>query len=246
MIPRALYRQAKRHERPAVERDTGLATYLPPNSRPTDGPQLAWSSRTWCYQNAGDTRGRHRASPRLGRLAIGGGGLGTKSAATEVIMTQGSFEPDLKPLDVAIEGHWFLPGASGPMEPSPIPAARPVSTEQPGNRRNLGRRSSDSHHHPSANATAVYHHPVRGGERDSSGATEPPPAAGPIAGWPPPQSGGLESMVRICCRPRSAPATRSWASRRTEGLGTCSKGTWKTQCGRGDHVRTDGAGSAGL
>jgi flagellar basal-body rod protein FlgG len=48
-------------------------------------------------------------------------GLGTRSAASEVIMTQGDFNQTSNPLDMAIQGTGFFQ-VSRPTEPSPIPA----------------------------------------------------------------------------------------------------------------------------
>jgi len=65
------------------------------------------------------TPGRRSRSPTVSAgLQIG---LGTKSAATEVIMTQGELNQTSNPLDVAIEGSGFFQ-VQRPDGPLNIPA----------------------------------------------------------------------------------------------------------------------------
>ena len=216
---RALYTAASGMSAQQMNLDT-IANNLA-NSSTTGFRQLRLQFQDMVYQNLVTPGAAQSQSTVSAGLQIG---LGTKSAATEVIMTQGSLNQTSNPLDVAIEGRGILSGAAAGRDHR-LHARRAVSPEQPGNHRDHRRRSADSDHHHSAQCDGGDDYPVRRGERDPARAAESV-AAGAACNWPHfPIPAAWKAWARICCRPRSAPATRCWAiPGGTEGLGTLQQG----------------------
>jgi flagellar basal-body rod protein FlgG len=100
---RALYTAASGMSAQQMNLDT-IANNLA-NSSTTGFRQLRLQFQDMVYQNL-VTPGAAQSQSTVGAgLQIG---LGTKSAATEVIMTQGSLNQTSNPLDVAIEGSGFF------------------------------------------------------------------------------------------------------------------------------------------
>jgi flagellar basal-body rod protein FlgG len=100
---RALYTAASGMSAQQMNLDT-IANNLA-NSSTTEFRQLRLQFQDMVYQNL-VTPGAAQSQSTVGAgLQIG---LGTKSAATEVIMTQGSLNQTSNPLDVAIEGSGFF------------------------------------------------------------------------------------------------------------------------------------------
>ncbi len=141
----------------------------------------------------------------------------------------GLAEPDLESAGCGHRGHRLLSGAAARRHHRLHPR-RAVSAEQPGNHRDHRRRSGDSHHHHSVQCHGGHHHPVRGGERDPAGPAESL-ATGAVATGHLSQPRGLgEHGIEPACRPRSAPATRCWATpAEPRGWARCSRGTWRTR-----------------
>ncbi len=100
---RALYTAASGYERAAVEPDT-IANNLA-NSGTTGFRQFRLQFQDMVYQNLVTPGAAESQSTVSAGLQIG---LGTKSAATEVINTQGPLNETDNPLDVAIEGQGFF------------------------------------------------------------------------------------------------------------------------------------------
>ena len=135
---RALYTAASGMSAQQMNLDT-IANNLA-NSSTTGFRQLRLQFQDMVYQNL-VTPGAAQSQSTVGAgLQIG---LGTKSAATEVIMTQGSLNQTSNPLDVAIEGSGFLSGAAARRNHRLHPR-RAVSPQQPGNHCHHRRRSADS------------------------------------------------------------------------------------------------------
>ena len=88
------------------------------NSSTTGFRQLRLQFQDMIYQNLVTPGAAQSQSTVRAGLQIG---LGTKSAATEVIMTQGALNQTSNPLDVAIEGPGFF-RCSGRTAPSPTRA----------------------------------------------------------------------------------------------------------------------------
>ena len=139
---RALYTAASGMSAQQMNLDT-IANNLA-NSSTTGFRQLRLQFQDMVYQNL-VTPGAAQSQSTVGAgLQIG---LGTKSAATEVIMTQGSLNQTSNPLDVAIEGSRVLPGAAAGWDHR-VHARRAVPPEQPGNDCDHRRRSRSSRPSP--------------------------------------------------------------------------------------------------
>jgi flagellar basal body rod protein FlgC len=123
---RALYTAASGMSAQQLNLDT-IANNLA-NSSTTGFRQLRLEFQDMVYQNLVTPGAAQSQNTVSAGLQIG---LGTKSAATEVIMTQGSLNQTSNPLDVAIEGSGFFQ-VQRPMEHRLHPR-RAVSAEQPGN-----------------------------------------------------------------------------------------------------------------
>src|ERR1700752_1933043 len=102
MIP-ALYTAASGMRAQQMNLDT-IANNLS-NSSPTAFRQLRLQFQDMVSQNLITPGAAQSQSTVSAGLQIG---LGTKSAATEVIMTQGALNQTSNPLDVAIEGPGFF------------------------------------------------------------------------------------------------------------------------------------------
>jgi len=100
---RALYTAASGMSAQQLNLDT-IANNLA-NSSTTGFRQLRLEFQDMVYQNLVTPGAAESQSTVSAGLQIG---LGTKSAATEVIMTQGSLNQTSNPLDVAIEGSGFF------------------------------------------------------------------------------------------------------------------------------------------
>jgi flagellar basal-body rod protein FlgG len=100
---RALYTAASGMSAQQMNLDT-IANNLA-NSSTTGFRQLRLEFQDMVYQNLVTPGAAQSQSTVSAGLQIG---LGTKSAATEVIMTQGSLNQTSNPLDVAIEGTGFF------------------------------------------------------------------------------------------------------------------------------------------
>src|ERR1035438_2615455 len=100
---RALYTAASGMSAQQMNLDT-IANNLA-NSSTTGFRQLRLQFQDMVYQNLVTPGAAQSQSTVSAGLQIG---LGTKSAATEVIMTQGSLNQTSNPLDVAIEGTGFF------------------------------------------------------------------------------------------------------------------------------------------
>ena len=114
---RALYTAASGMSAQQLNLDT-IANNLA-NSSTTGFRQLRLQFQDMIYQNLVTPGAAQSQNTVSAGLQIG---LGTKSAATEVINTQGELNETDNPLDVAIQGTGILSRCSGPTEPSPTPA----------------------------------------------------------------------------------------------------------------------------
>ena len=164
---RALYTAASGMSAQQLNLDT-IANNLA-NSSTTGFRQLRLEFQDMVYQNLVTPGAAQSQSTVSAGLQIG---LGTKSAATEVIMTQGSLNQTSNPLDVAIEGTGFFQ-VQRPDGTIAYTRAGQFHLEQPGNDCDHRRRPDHSHHHHSGQCDGGDDHPVRGGERDPAGAAEP-------------------------------------------------------------------------
>ena len=104
---RALYTAASGMSAQQLNLDT-IANNLA-NSSTTGFRQLRLQFQDMVYQNMVTPGAAQSQSTVSAGLQIG---LGTRSAATEVINTQGELNETDNPLDVAIQGSGLLPGAA--------------------------------------------------------------------------------------------------------------------------------------
>ena len=163
---RALYTAASGMSAQQMNLDT-IANNLA-NSSTTGFRQLRLQFQDMVYQNMVTPGAAQSQNTVSAGLQIG---LGTKSAATEVINTQGELNETDNPLDVGDSGRRVFSGAAAGRHDR-VHARRPVPPEQSGNHRDHGRRSADSDHHHSVECDGRDHHPIRRGERDPGRAAE--------------------------------------------------------------------------
>ena len=221
---RALYTAASGMSAQQLNLDT-IANNLA-NSSTTGFRQLRLEFQDMVYQNLVTPGAAQSQTTVSAGLQIG---LGTKSAATEVIMTQGALNQTSNPLDVAIEGAGFFQ-VQRPDGTIAYTRAGQFQLNNQGTHCDHRRRSDHSHHHHSAQRDGGHHHPVRRGERDPARPAEPlaarPDSAGHLSQPRRPGKHGLEPAAR----PRSAPATRCSAiPAAPRAWARCSRGTWKTR-----------------
>jgi flagellar basal-body rod protein FlgG len=214
---RALYTAASGMSAQQMNLDT-IANNLA-NSSTTGFRQLRLQFQDMVYQNLVTPGAAQSQNTVSAGLQIG---LGTKSAATEVIMTQGA-EPDRQSARCGHRGQRVLPGAAARRHHRLHPR-RAVSAEQPGNDCDHGRRPDDSHHHHSANATAVTITQY-GVVNATLAGQQNPSQLGQIQLATFPNPGGLESMGSNLLTGH-AQLRRSGAgqSRRDRGMGTLQQG----------------------
>ena len=226
---RALYTAASGMSAQQLNLDT-IANNLA-NSSTTGFRQLRLEFQDMVYQNLVTPGAAQSQSTVSAGLQIG---LGTKSAATEVIMTQGSLNQTSNPLDVAIEGTGFFQ-VQRPDGTIAYTRAGQFHLNNQGTHRDHRRRSGDSHHHHSRQRHGGHHHPVRGGERDPAGAAEPL-AAGPASVGHLSQSRGAgEHGLEPVAGHAQLRRPGAGQPRRNRGAGHAATGlSGKLECGRGD------------
>ena len=225
---RALYTAASGMSAQQLNLDT-IANNLA-NSSTTGFRQLRLEFQDMVYQNLVTPGAAQSQTTVSAGLQIG---LGTKSAATEVIITQGVLNQTTT--------RWMWPSRAAGF----FQVQRPDGTIEYtragqfhlNNQGTIVTTDGDpdhSHHHHSPQCHGGDHHPVRGGERHPAGAAEPL-AAGPDSAGHLSQPGRPgEHGLQPACRPRSAPATRSRQSRRDRGPGHAAAGvSGELECGRG-------------
>ena len=221
---RALYTAASGMSAQQLNLDT-IANNLA-NSSTTGFRQLRLEFQDMVYQNLVTPGAAQSQSTVSAGLQIG---LGTKSAATEVIMTQGALNQTSNPLDVAIEGTGFFQV----QRPDGTIAYTRAGQFQLNNQGTIVTTDGD----PiiptitiPANATAVTITQY-GVVNATLPGQQNPSQLGQIQLATFPNPGGLESMgIEPACRPRSAPATRCWATPEgPRGWERCSRATWRTR-----------------
>ena len=139
---RALYTAASGMSAQQMNLDT-IANNLA-NSSTTGFRQLRLQFQDMVYQNLVTPGAAQSQSTVSAGLQIG---LGTKSAATEVINDPGFAEPDRQSARCGHRGNRVLPGAAAGRNHR-LHARGAVSPEQPGNHRDHGRRSGASRPSP--------------------------------------------------------------------------------------------------
>jgi len=220
---RALYTAASGMSAQQMNLDT-IANNLA-NSSTTGFRQLRLEFQDMVYQNLVTPGAAQSQSTVSAGLQIG---LGTKSAATEVIMTQGSLNQTSNPLDVAIEGTGFFQV----QRPDGTIAYTRAGQFQLNNQGTLVTTDGD----PviptitiPANATAVtitqygVVNATLAGQQNPSQLGQLQLATFPIRGvW--------RAWVPTCCKPRSAPEIRCWATQaEPKDWAPYSRDTWRTR-----------------
>ena len=220
---RALYTAASGMSAQQMNLDT-IANNLA-NSSTTGFRQLRLEFQDMVYQNLVTPGAAQSQSTVSAGLQIG---LGTKSAATEVIMTQGSLNQTSNPLDVAIEGAGFFQV----QRPDGTIAYTRAGQFQLNNQGTIVTTDGD----PviptitiPANATAVTITQY-GVVNATLPGQQNPSQLGQIQLATFPNPGAWRAWARTCCRPRSAPATRCWAiPAGPRAWAPCSRGIWRTR-----------------
>jgi flagellar basal-body rod protein FlgG len=186
-VIRALYTAASGMSAQQLNLDT-IANNLA-NSSTTGFRQLRLEFQDMLYQNLVTPGAAQSQTTVSAGLQVG---LGTRSAATEVIMTQGQNEPDQQPLDIAIEGSGFFQV----QRPDGTIAYTRAGQFYQNNQGTIVTTAGD----PlvptitiPTNSTSDHHHPIRRGQCDTS-RTDQPTQLGQIQLATFANPGGLESM----------------------------------------------------
>ena len=237
---RALYTAASGMSAQQMNLDT-IANNLA-NSSTTGFRQLRLEFQDMVYQNLVTPGAAQSQSTVSAGLQIG---LGTKSAATEVIMTQGSLNQTSNPLDVAIEGTGFFQV----QRPDGTIAYTRAGQFQLNNQGTLVTTDGDpvipTITIPS-NATAVTI--TQYGVVNATLAGQQNPRNWANCSW---LLFPIQGARKHGFTPRADHAQLrgpgAWQSRRDGRAGNLAAGlSGELECGRGEHVCADGAGAARL
>ena len=220
---RALYTAASGMSAQQMNLDT-IANNLA-NSSTTGFRQLRLQFQDMVYQNLVTPGAAQSQNTVSAGLQIG---LGTKSAATEIITTQGALNETDNPLDVAIDGTGFFQV----QRPDGTIAYTRAGQFHLNNQGTIVTTDGDpvipTITIPS-NATAVTITQYGVVMRRSRASKIPPSSAS--CNWPPsPTPADSRAWAQICSRPLSVQATRCWAIPvEPRGWELCNKGTWRTR-----------------
>ena len=195
------------------------------NSSTTGFRQLRLQFEDMVYQNLVTPGAAQSQNTVSAGLQIG---LGAKSAATEVINTQGELNQTGNPLDVAIQGTGFF---QVQMPDGTIGYSR-AGQFYMNNQGTIVTTDGDPliptiTIPPNATAVTITQYGV---VNATLAGQQNPSQLGQIQLATFPNPGGLQLMGTTCCRPRSAPATRCWAiPAGPKGWARCSRVISKTR-----------------